>query len=59
MKRYLDDSDSSFDSYHSVASDRVRYYEDNYKQFTNRNSDGTRVQKKKFKIPKVLPKDPS
>ena len=53
MKRYLEDSDSSFDSYHSVAPDRVRYYEANYKQFSSRNTDGSRVKKKKFKIPKV------
>ena len=31
MNTYLDDSDSDFDDYSSVASDRVRHYEDKYR----------------------------
>lgn len=31
MNTYLDDSDSEFDDYESVASDRVRHYEDKYR----------------------------
>ena len=39
MKRYLEDSDSSFDSYSSVASDRINGYEAIYRPMI-RNTDG-------------------
>ena len=41
MKRYLEDSDSSYDSYNSVASDRIKNYEAFYKPMI-RNTDSKR-----------------
>jgi len=49
MRRYLEDSDSSFDSYSSVASDRIDGYEAHYRPII-RNTDGTKRETVTFTI---------
>ena len=51
MNTYLDDSDSDFDDYESVASDRVKHYEDKYRALM-KQTNAPAAKKITFRLPK-------